>query len=339
MKVLLTGVGGFIGAHCLEYFLQKTDWQIVGLDSFRHKGTYSRINEVANFNPKRVKIYNHDLSVPLDKVLVNQMLERTLTGETTPFDIIINMASDSAVERSVSNPTVCLSNNYNLVINMLELAKEIRPKVFFQISTDEVYGECYGKPHHEWDVIMPSNPYAASKAAQEAVAIAYWRSYGVPVVLTNTMNCVGEWQDTEKFLPKLIWKVATGQTMEIYGEPGKIGSRYYLHCKNMADALIFLSKREPACYLQGDQRPDRYNIVGDTLLDNLQVAQLVAKHMGKELKYKLVPSESARPGYDRHYALDGTKMQQLGWQHPIPTIQAIERLVDWTLEHPHWLVT
>lgn len=340
-KVLLTGIGGFIGAHCLEYFLKNTDWHIVGLDSFRHKGTHSRVHAVENYDSKRVTIFTHDLFVPIDTVLENQLLDRSLHGDTVPIDFIINMASDSAVERSVSNPVACLRNNYDLVINMLELARRVKPKAFFQISTDEVYGECYGKAHHEWDVIMPSNPYAASKAAQEAVAIAYWRSYGVPVVLTNTMNCVGEWQDTEKFLPKLIWKVATGQAMEIYGEPGKIGSRYYLHCKNMADALIFLSKREPACYLQGAgaQRPDRYNIVGDTLLDNLQVAQLVSKHMGKELKYKLIPSESARPGYDRHYALDGTKMQDLGWRHPIPTIPAIERIVDWTLEHPHWLVT
>jgi dTDP-glucose 4,6-dehydratase len=336
-RVLLTGIGGFIGAHCLEYFLQKTDWKIIGIDSFRHKGNYSRLNSIADYDPKRVVVFNHDLSVPIDGVLENQILERNIHGEASGLDYIINMASDSAVERSVTNPLACLRNNYDLVINMLEFAKRVRPKVFVQISTDEVYGEAYDQPHKEWDVIMPSNPYAASKAAQEAVAISYWRSYNMPIIITNTMNCIGERQDTEKFLPRIIWKVATDQVMEIYGELGNIGSRYYLHCKNMADALIFLCNLKPAMYTEGARRPDRYNVVGDICLDNLEVAQLVAKYMGKELKYKLVPSESARPGYDRRYALDGSKMEAMGWKPPIPTLQAIKQVVEWTLAHPHWL--
>jgi len=336
-RVLLTGIGGFIGAHCLEYFLEKTDWQIIGLDSFRHKGTYSRLRTVDGYDPNRVKVLLHDLSAPIDGVLENEIVGRDcMTGKVAGIDYIINMASDSAVERSVTNPIACLRNNYDLAINMLELARRIKPKIFFQISTDEVYGEAHDHPHKEWDVIMPSNPYAASKAAQEAVAIAYWRSFGVPVVLTNTMNCIGERQDTEKFLPKAIWKIATDQVMEIYGEPGNIGSRYYLHCKNMADALVFLSKQVPAKYPEA-QRPDRYNVVGDVCLDNLEAAQLVAKCMGKELKFRLIPSESARPGYDRKYALDGGKMAAMGWEPPIPTLEAFKQVVDWTLKRPHWL--
>jgi dTDP-glucose 4,6-dehydratase len=249
------------------------------------------------------------------------------------------MASDSAVERSVSNPGACWHNNCALIYNMLEFTRRVKPKVLYHISTDEVFGEVYDKPHHEWDVIMPSNTYAASKAAQEALCIGYWRTYGVPVVLTNIMNMIGLWQDTEKFLPKLIWKIATDQQMEIYGEPGAIGSRYYLHAKNLADAIIFLSKMKPAMYLEGARRLDRYNIVGDVCLDNLEVAQLVAGYMGKKLKYRLIPSESARPGYDKHYGLDGDKMNRLGWRLPLPTKEAIKEIVDWTLAHPWWLTT
>lgn len=227
---------------------------------------------------------------------------------------------------------------------MLEFARKVKPKIFFQVSTDEVYGDCpEGYAHPEWDVIMPSNPYAASKAAQEALAISYWRTFDVPVVLTNCMNCIGTWQDKEKFLPKLIWKIATGQEMEIYADPQpdgsyKIGSRYYLHVENHADVFVYLSQQPFSMYKNGDQRPDRYNVVGEVELNNLEMAQLVAEIMGKELKYKLVPSESARRGYDRRYALDGSLLLQKGWRPPVEFKEGLKRIVDWTIQHPWWLV-
>lgn len=192
-RVLLTGSGGFIGAHCLEYFLDNTDWEIICVDSFRNKGTISRHREATRNHPdyqKRVKTYTHDLSVPIDHQLENLILDRKIDDRgnivSKKLDYIINMASDLAVERSTLDPTYCLRNNFDLAVNMLEFARRVNPTIFFHVSTDEVYGEA--KPdqaHVEWDVIMPSNPYAASKAAQEAVVIAYWRTYDVPVVITN----------------------------------------------------------------------------------------------------------------------------------------------------------
>ena len=230
-RVLLTGAGGFIGAHCLEYFMEHTDWEILCIDSFRHKGVLRRIDQAMDRyvfdtvrqkysgtlfgqkvveTPERIQVFYHDLSVPLSTQLENQLLERHIDDRgrvvEKKIDYIINMASDSAVERSTTDPTHCLRNNYELVVNMLEFARRVQPRLFLQISTDEVYGEANPDPsdpgHKEWATIMPSNPYAASKAAQEAVAISYWRTYDIPVVLTNCMNIVGEWQDPEKFLPK-----------------------------------------------------------------------------------------------------------------------------------------
>jgi dTDP-glucose 4,6-dehydratase len=301
-----------------------------------------RVNGIAD----RVKIYYHDLSVPIDPQLENLLMERHIDdrGVITekPIDYIINMASDSAVERSTTDPTHCLRNNYELTINMLEFARRIKPKKFLHISTDEVYGEAEldSSGHKEWDAILPSNPYAASKAAQEAMCIAYWRTYGVPVVLTNCMNIIGEWQDQEKFLPKIIQYVYAGKEMPIYGDsPESIGTRVYLHAKNKADALIFLLCNDPiAKYAAGAKRPDRYNICGEDELSNLELAQMVAEIMGKELKYKLVPSESARPGYDRRYALDGAKLREMGWTPPLTFRQSLETIVDWTLKHQEWLV-
>jgi dTDP-glucose 4,6-dehydratase len=343
-RVLLTGCGGFIGAHCVEYFLDKTDWEIIGLDSFRHKGTQSRLSEVENYNKDRVKILNYDIATPLSPQLENQIMDRRIDDRgnviSKPLHYIINMASDSAVERSTVDPVSCLRNNYDLTINMLEFARRVKPQIFFQVSTDEVYGDCPpGYSHPEWDTIMPSNPYAASKAAQEAVAISYWRTFDVPVVLTNTMNNIGEWQDKEKFLPKIIWKVATDQEMEIYGDsPASIGTRFYLHAKNHADVFCFLAKRPVSMYKDGDKRPDRWNVCGDVEMNNLELAQLVAEIMGKPLKYRLIPSESARKGYDRRYALDGAKLSAAGWKPPISFKESIERIVKWTVANPHWVV-
>jgi dTDP-glucose 4,6-dehydratase len=339
-NVLITGVGGFIGSHALEYFINKTDWNIIGVDSFRHKGTYSRIDEIENFDPLRVKVFYHDLIAPIDRHLENHILQRTLSGKEVQIDYIINFASDSAVGKSISDPIACWRNNCELMANMLEFARRIKPKVFLHISSDEVYGEAdkTGLGHKEWDVILPHNVYSSSKAAQEALAISYWCSYDVPLILMNIMNPIGEKQDKERFLPKLIWKIATDQEMEIYGDVGNIGSRCYIHCKNIADALIFLSKTTPAMYGNDTKRPDRYNVVGDVELNNLEVAKYVAEILNKPLKYKLIPCDSARRGYDKRYALDGKKMKNLGWKHPISTHQAIKQVAEWTIQHPWWIL-
>lgn len=339
-NVLITGAGGFVGSHCLEYWLEKTDWNFIVLDSFKHKGTISRIDTIYNYDRNRVRIFRHDLSVPIDRQLENQILNREVGVDGEDYiDYIINIASDSAVERSITDPGQCWKNNCDLIFNMLQFARKVKPELFLHFSTDEVYGEALpDKAHHEWDVILPSNPYSASKAAQEALSISYWRTYDVPLVLVNVMNVIGERQDTEKFLPKLIYKIATGQPMEIYGEPGKIGSRFYIHAKNIADAIIFLSNKKPAMYGDGAKRPDRYNVVGDMEMDNLQVAQAVAACMGKNLDYRLIPAEKARRGYDKRYALDGTKIKNMGWRHPLSTLDSIKQIVEWTLNNPHWIL-
>ena len=345
-RILLTGVGGFIGTHCLKYFLNNTDWDIVGLDSFRHKGTYSRLNEL-DLSSERLTILKHDLTVPIDEYLENRIMGRAFDANGTTekgIDYIVNMASDSAVERSVSDPGQCWRNNCELIYNMLELARRIKPKIFYQVSTDEIYGDCPKDYFHpEWDTVTPSNPYAASKAAQEALAISYWRSYNVPVVITNCINCIGTMQDKEKFLPKLISKIAKGEEMQIYADfkpdgSYEIGSRSYLHCDNHADIFVWLSDKPISSYANGDKLPDKYNVCSDVQLNNLEMAELIPKIMGKPLKYKLVPSQSARPGYDKRYALSGKKLKDMGWNPPIDFVKGIEQIVNWSLEHPWWVI-
>lgn len=224
-------------------------------------------------------------------------------------------------------------------------------KKFYWCRILKIEDRTYEGEVYDLEVLKHSNFIAeyfivhnsASKAAQEALAISYWRTFDVPLVLSNCMNCIGTWQDKEKFLPKLIWKIATNQQMEVYSDTlpdgsQKIGSRFYLHCDNHADVFKYLANRPIAMYNKGDQLPDRYNVVGEVELDNLEMAKLVAEIMGKDLKYKLVPSESARRGYDRRYALDGSKLRNMGWKPPVEFRKGLEEIVNWTLAHPWWVV-
>jgi len=254
-KVLLTGISGSIGVHTLSQIMKNTDWEVIGTDSFRHRGFSDRLNQHFKVHPedeKRVTIITHDLVAPFSEFTKKKI------GK---IDYIINMASLSDVEASIQNPTEFIQNNVALIINMLEYAREAKPEVFIQISTDEVYGAVpKGHPgHREWDSIMPSNPYSASKACQEAIAVSYWRSYGVPLIITNTMNNFGEMQSASKY-PVMVQKaLMRGDEMTIHASSnGEIGSRFYIHSQNFANALIFLLKNCPPHAHQSEQvdKPD-----------------------------------------------------------------------------------
>ncbi len=335
-RVLLTGVGGSIAAHFLAHIFHNTDWHIVGIDSFRHKGWTDRVSLMLEAHPdwkQRLTVITHDMVAPISPVM------REKIGH---IDYVINMASLSDVEASIKDPVPFIQNNVALAINMLEYAKEAKPEVFIQISTDEVYGASaskFGDLRKEWDPIIPSNPYAASKACQEAIAISYWRTYGVPVVITNTMNNFGEMQQSSKF-PAMIQKwVAEDKKVTIHGREGQIGSRSYIHSRNFADAILFILKNcPPHMHVPNSaDRPDRYNIAGDKQLDNLELAQTIAKLMGKELNYELVDSHTARPGHDPHYGLDMTKLYALGWKSPLTFEESMKNVIDWQTEHPDWM--
>lgn len=301
MNVLITGASGFIGAQVLDYFLQHTNWTFTCLSSWRHKGNALRLAPFLKEHSDRITVITHDLTGPIPNV-----------GD---FDYILNLASESHVDRSIADPVAFIENNVSSTLHMLEYARKHEPKVFVQFSTDEVYG---AMAHDEWDVLIPSNPYSASKAAQEMIAIAYWKTYKVPVVITNSNNIVGKGQDSEKFVPKLVSLISKGKTVTIHTSNGKPGKRYYNPVENTADALLYILKRKPAMYSAAkNNRPDRYNLSGGTELNNLEMAQLIAKILGKPLKYKLVDAESVRPGYDQFYAKTDGALTESGWVPPL----------------------
>jgi dTDP-glucose 4,6-dehydratase len=335
MRVLLTGAGGSIGVHFIAHIMHNTDWDIIATDSFRHKGEYDRITKVCEDHSdwrKRISVITHDLMAPFS--------ERQ-TAELGNIDYIINLASLSDVQASIDDPVPFIMNNTAIMVTVLELTRKLKPTAFLHFSTDEVYGPAaIDEAHPEWDTILPSNPYAASKACQEAIAISYWRSYGVPLVITNTMNNFGEMQQSSKYPVKVQKAIESNDTVTVHAaSDGQIGTRFYLHSRNAADAVLFIL-RSTEVYLHepGEiDRPDRYNIVGDVQLSNLELAQKIAELMGKQLNYELVDFHSHQPGHDLHYGLDGGKLSALGWQQPVDFEKSMKSTIEWQQNNKDWI--
>jgi dTDP-glucose 4,6-dehydratase len=331
-RVLLTGAAGLLGSHALRYLLDNTDWDIVCPVSFRHRGVPERLNVALSEQPQwqtdRVTVIMCDLATPINDTTA------TLFGDV---NYIINFASDSYIIRSVEQPTTFIQNNVNLMLYLTEWARTLpNLHAFVQVSTDEVYGPARNGSHVEWSTYLPSSPYSASKVAQEAIAISYWRTYGLPMIIINSMNLFGESQDPEKFIPSLISKIYHGDTVLIHvATDGRIGMRTYLHARELASAILFLLRRGHVARPQFSERPDRWNVVGDAELDNLQLARRVAEFTCRPLNYRTVtPSVS---GHAFRYALDGAKIASVGWTQLRSFDVSLEAMVNWTLKNPLWL--
>lgn len=341
-RVLLTGAGGFVGSHALRHILANTDWEIVCPVTFQHKGLSDRIRLAMDDMPDaahRVRVLRCDLTAPISAVTHH---------EFGHINYVLNFASESHVDRSITDPGPFIQNNVALITNLLDWVRlrSADLEAFVQISTDEVYGPAApGHAHREWeDQHLPSNPYSASKAAQEDICFAYWRTYNLPIILTNTMNIIGETQDPEKFVPLVINKVLHGETVTLHASAdGVPGSRFYLHARNQADGVLHALAvgLDPAGdgirYSDGVPHPLRLHIVGEREVNNLDMAWMIARIVGKSLAYNLVDFHSARPGHDLRYALDGGLMTDYGWEPPIPLDESLRRTVEWTLAHPEWL--
>lgn len=342
MRILLTGASGFVGSHVLRHLLINTDAEIVCPVTFRHKGVAPRLwlameplitrwgGLVPSFKERVHVLPGVDLRAPVDPAT------QTLIGRV---DYILNVASDSHVDRSITDPAAFIQNNVGLMTSVLDLARKIEPRMVLQMSTDEVYGPAYGEHRHtEWEAIQPSNPYSASKAAQEAICYSYWRTYGVPVVITNTMNIVGETQDPEKFVPKIIRSVRDRSPILMHVAPdGTPGSRFYLHARNLADAWLYLMRNHPPQMYPDFSEPSRFHIVGEREVSNREMISLIENILGIEADVRPESFHTSRPGHDLRYALDGSKIADLGWKAPIPFEESLSRVVRWTLERPEWL--
>lgn len=324
-KLLITGGCGFIGHHFVEHLLRNTDYEIVVIDKLTYASMgLNRLRSFAALTNPRVKFFSYDFTLPFDK---------GLQEEIGDINIIVHMGAESHVDNSIKDPRKFFKSNIDGTVEMLEYARHLKSlEMFFYFSTDEVFGSApENLAYKEWDRHKPTNPYSASKSAAEQICISYENTYGMPLMVINVMNAFGERQHVEKFIPNTINKLLNNEKVLIHSYPDrkKAGSRFYIHARNIAAAVLFL--------LNKGSIGEKYNVVGEKEVDNLYMAQLIAKFMNKDLDYEMVNFHEDRPGHDLRYSLCGEKMDNMGWSIPIPFIESLENTVAWTLKNPHWL--
>lgn len=344
-RCLITGGCGFLGSHLIEHILKNTDWQVVVLDKLTYASNgFDRLKDIKAFDDKRVLILTADFAEPIKNGLAKEI------GE---LDYILHLGAETHVDRSIENPEPFVVSNVVGTMRMLDFARTQKNlKWFVMFSTDEVYGPApEGTDYREYDRMNPTNPYSATKAGAEALAMSYANTYKLPVMITNTMNCIGERQHPEKFVPMTIRKILNGETVIIHSDPTKTkaGKRHYIHGRNVAAAVLFLLGKVQFEYppydiqtINGMEMPVyryRYNIVGEKEVDNLELAQTIAGILGKELKYEMTDFHSQRPGHDLRYSLCGDKLASLGWSLPKTFEESLKKTIEWSVgpDNKKWL--
>ena len=326
MKVLVTGGAGFIGHHIIEHILKNTDWTIISLDRLDTSGNLNRLVdiEVWEVMSRRVTIVYHDLKSPIGEFVKEKI------GDV---DYILHLAASSHVDRSITDPMSFVMDNVVGTCNLLLFAKELESlKKMIYFGTDEVFGPApTGVNYKEWDRFKPGNPYAASKCGAEDLCVSFHNTYDLKVMIVHVMNVFGERQLSEKFLPSCINKIKKGESITIHSDSTMTipGSRYYIHARNVASAILFL--------LDKGEIGEKYNIVGEREVNNLELVEDIAEYMNKSCKYKMVDFHSSRPGHDLRYALDGRKMREMGWKIESNFYKSLEKTVHWYLDNPNWL--
>ena len=335
-RALITGGAGFIAHHLVSQILKNTDWEVVTLDRLDFSGNLNRLHDVLqDFSPAdraRVKVVYHDL-----KAAVNPLI----AADIGKVDYVLHLAAGSHVDRSIEFPLEFVMDNVVATCNILDYARGLdHLERFVYFGTDEVFGPAPdGILYEENDRYNSTNPYSASKAGGEELAVAFQNTYKMPIYITHTMNVFGQRQHPEKYIPMCIKRVRDGETITIHSDPTKTipGSRHYIHAEDVADALLFLLEQPTIEETNwGGAKCPKFNIVGARELNNLELAQMIALAQDKDLNYELVDFHSARPGHDLRYALSGEKMKKMGWE-PKPIEERVREVVQWTLDNPRWI--
>jgi dTDP-glucose 4,6-dehydratase len=339
-RILITGGAGFIAHHLVNTVLRETDWEIVTLDRLDYSGNLNRLDdtlkEFDTETKKRVKVVFHDLKAEMNPLI------RAAVGKV---DYIAHLAAGSHVDRSIEYPMEFVLDNVVGTCNILEFARLQKKtlKRFIYFSTDEVFGPAPDEiKYRENDRYNSTNPYSATKAGGEELAVAYENTYGLPIYITHTMNVFGQRQHPEKYIPICIKRARDGEKITIHSDSTKTipGSRHYIHAEDVADAVLFLLNGEFKLEKEwGGAKCPKFNIVGAEEINNYELARIIAEAQGKELNYEFVDFHSSRPGHDLRYALDGSKMKELGWTPSKSVRERIGEVVKWTLENDRWLVS
>jgi dTDP-glucose 4,6-dehydratase len=316
MRLLITGGAGFIGTNFIKFILTThPDYQVINFDKLTYAGNLKNLAEVEG-NP-RYRFFRGDITSP-------PQVEEAL-GEKV--DAILNFAAESHVDRSIEEPHCFVYTNVLGTQVLLEAARKQKVERFIQVSTDEVYGSLGPEDYFfETTPLDPSSPYSASKASADLLVQAYFRTYRQPVLITRCSNNYGPYQFPEKLIPLLISNAMNDRPLPIYGDGMNI--RDWLFVEDHCRAIDLV--------LHGGEPGEVYNIGGHNERRNLEVARTILKSLSKP--ESLLTFVQDRPGHDRRYAIDASKIKQtLGWEPLTSFDSGIQFTIEWYQAHQHWI--
>lgn len=310
MKILITGGAGFIGSNYVYTHLEKRpEDSLVVLDALTYSGHREHLAEA---EAKGVKF--------VEGRIENRELVRALF-EAEKFDAVLHFAAETHVDRSIKDPSIFVVTNVQGTQTLLDAARDFGVKRFHQISTDEVYGDLgfdSTEKFTEESLVKPSSPYSATKAASDFLVLAYLRTFGLPVTISRCSNNYGPFQSTENFLPVMIGRAATDQTLPIYGTGKNV--RDWLFVKDHCEAILAILERGVVGEI--------YNIGGNNEWANIDTAKLVLNLMDKP--ESLLTFVEDRKGHDQRYAIDSSKLQRdLGWSPRTSFEEGMRQTIAW----------
>ena len=321
--VLVTGGCGFIGSNFVRLLSADTDWRVINFDKLTYAGN---LENVADVYHERSRFVQGDIC---DRALVERILQ-----EEKPW-AVVNFAAESHVDRSILDASPFLQTNIGGVQSLLEAVRKYPVERFLHISTDEVYGDKEGKePSTEESSLSPSSPYAATKAAADLLCLSYRRTYGLPIIVTRSSNNYGPYQFPEKLIPLLIRNGLNGLELPVYGDGKQI--RDWLFVEDNCRAILgVLEKGKVGSIYNIGTSEERTNLdVVHGICDAIALRQ-GAESENLEARIRFVTD---RPGHDRRYALDTTKVRaEIGWKPQAVFAIGLKQTVDWYLDHSGWI--
>ncbi|HEX6972396.1 MAG TPA: dTDP-glucose 4,6-dehydratase [Limnochordia bacterium] len=313
---LITGAAGFIGAHFTRYLLEAyPDSQLILVDALTYAGDVQRLEEC--LGSARVRLFQLDIA--------DAARMQAVFAAAQP-DCVVNLAAESHVDRSLSEPAAFVRSNVAGTQVLLDLARSAGVRRFLQVSTDEVYGPAPPGVHFdETSALRPSSPYSASKAAADLLVLAYHRSFGLPVNITRCTNNYGPGQFPEKLIPLMIAQALDDQPLPVYGDGRQV--RDWIHVEDHCAALDAVLRR--------GRSGEVYNIGADDEWENIEVVREILTFLHKP--ESLIRHVADRPGHDRRYAIDSTKLRrETGWAPRRTFRTGLAETIRWYIEHRDW---